>query len=120
MESPRRSRRPLCSSPPTTPPTSPASSCTRRAACSSAEPGSGGGGERAAVHHDVGAADPRRVVRGQEEGAARDVLRLPDPAERDLPARGHFVLYPVDDVGGEPCPDGTRADRVHADAVGPV
>src|SRR5438552_2615792 len=46
-------------------------------------PRSGRGRGGAAVGDQGGARDERRVVRGQEEGAVRDVLRLAHAPERD-------------------------------------
>ena len=48
--------------------------------------------------HDLGAADPRRVGGGQEEGAARDVLGLADAPERNLTAFRGLALRALDAI----------------------
>src|SRR5262249_51490905 len=81
---------------------------------------SGRGGHGTAVDHDLRARDERGVVGREEERAAGDVLRLSYPAQRDpvpVPCRPFNTL---DDVGGEPSPDGAGTDRVDADVIAPV
>src|SRR3954469_23246747 len=51
----------------------------------------------AAVDDEVGAADPRRLVAGQEHGGAHHVLGLAVPAERD-PVK-HHLPHPLGRVG---------------------
>src|SRR5262245_24769276 len=69
----------------------------------------------AAVDDDLGAADPRRVVPGEEERAARDVLGLAHASERNAASRRRLALLAGDDVRGEAGPDRPGTDRVDAD-----
>src|SRR3954451_14691504 len=73
-------------------------------------------GCRAAIDHDVCAGDERRGVRGQEEGAPRDVLRLSNAADGDAVVFGCRVLGCFDDVGRQATSDQAGTDGVDADS----